>query len=249
MVTAVTNDTGTRRAAVIGAGGGIGAALLARLANDPRYGRIHAFARTGAVAPNPKVVTGTLDLTDDASIAAAARAAGADGPLDLVVVATGLLHDGPDMQPEKDWRALDADRLARAFAINATGPALVAKHFLPLLPRKGRSVFAALSARVGSISDNRRGGWYAYRASKAALNMLLKTLSIELARKRPDAIVLGLQPGTVDTALSKPFQTYVADGKLFTPDFSAGKLLEVIDAAGPEDTGGLFDWSGERIPY
>ncbi|MCP1336373.1 SDR family NAD(P)-dependent oxidoreductase [Futiania mangrovi] len=245
----MTGQTETRSAAVIGAGGGIGAAILALLAEDPRYGRIHAFARTGAIAPHPKVVAGTLDLADEASIAAAARAAGADGPLDLVFVATGLLHDGPDMQPEKDWRALDAERLARAFAVNATGPALVAKHFLPLLPREGRSVFAALSARVGSISDNRRGGWYAYRASKAALNMLLKTLSIELARKRPGGIVLGLQPGTVDTALSKPFQTFVADDKLFTPDFSAEKLLKVIEAARPEDTGGLFDWSGERIPY
>ena len=245
----MSSGTKTRRAAVIGAGGGIGAALLARLADDPRYGYIHAFARSRAIAPHPKVVAGTLDLTDEASIAAAARQARTEGPLDLAIVATGLLHDGPEMQPEKDWRALDADRLARAFAVNATGPALVARHFLPLLPREGRAVFAALSARVGSITDNRKGGWYAYRASKAALNMLLKTLSIELARKRPDGIVLGLQPGTVDTPLSRPFQAHVPPDALFTPDASAQRLLAVIDAARPEDTGGLFDWSGERIPY
>ena len=134
------------------------------------------------------------------------------------------------------------------FAVNAIGPALVAKHFLPLLPRHGRSVFASISARVGSIEDNRLGGWYSYRASKAALNMLLKTYSIELKRRAPSAICVGLHPGTVDTALSKPFQGGVAPGKLFSPTQSAAYLLRVIDGLTPADNGAVFAWDGSQIP-
>ncbi len=168
------------------------------------------------------------------------------GALDLVIVATGVLQ--PDGRPpEKSWRDLDPASLARIFALNASGPALVAKHFLPLLPREGRAVFAALSARVGSIGDNRLGGWYGYRASKAALNMLLRTLAIELARKRPDAVCVGLHPGTVDTALSRPFQRNVPTDKLFTPADSARSLLRVLDKLDPEDSGGCFAWDGQRI--
>jgi NAD(P)-dependent dehydrogenase (short-subunit alcohol dehydrogenase family) len=128
------------------------------------------------------------------------------------------------------------------------GPALVAKHFLPLLPRQGRSVFAALSARVGSIGDNRLGGWHSYRASKAALNMLIKNASIELARTRPDAVIVGLHPGTVDTGLSKPFQRGVAHNKLFTPEYCAERLIAVTDGLTRDDTGHVFAWDGARVP-
>ncbi len=224
------------RAAVIGASGGIGAALAARLAADAAVTEVVALSRSGPEGRR-------IDVTDEASIAAAASAA---GPLDLVIVATGLLHR-PGLSPEKDMRALALGPLVESFTVNAVGPALVAKHFLPLLPREGKAVFAAISARVGSIGDNAVGGWHGYRASKAALNMLLKCLAIEVARKRPGQVVLALQPGTVDTGLSKPFQG--AAKTLTTPDESAAALLAVIDAAEPSWSGGLYDWRGERLPY
>lgn len=229
------------RAVVIGASGGIGGAMAAALRDDPACAEIMGFSRSGR-SPDG-VVVHRLDITDEAAIAAAADTAGES---DLVIVATGLLHDGA-LQPEKDLRALDPARLARSFAVNATGPALVAKHFLPRMPRQRRSVFACLSARVGSISDNAVGGWYGYRASKAALNMLLRNAAIETARRRPDAVILALQPGTVDTALSKPFQG--AARHLFSPEQSAAHLLSVIDRSAPSWSGRLFDWQGEPIAW
>jgi NAD(P)-dependent dehydrogenase (short-subunit alcohol dehydrogenase family) len=224
-------------AVIIGASGGIGAAFADLLENDPQVARVSRLSRA----------TG-LDLADPASITAAAAAL--PTPPHLVIVATGLLHDAaftPPITPERDLRQLSAAALARNFAINATGPALVAQAFVPLFPPKTRSVFAALSARVGSISDNRLGGWHAYRASKAALNQLLRTIAIETARKNPHAMVLGLHPGTVDTDLSKPFQRNVKT--LFTPAHSAAALLGVIDAATPAQSGLLLDWAGAVIPY
>jgi NAD(P)-dependent dehydrogenase (short-subunit alcohol dehydrogenase family) len=229
------------RAAVIGASGGIGGALAAALADDPAFEAVLAFSRSGRAPAG--LSAQPLDLTNEDGIAAAAEAAGA---LDLVIVATGLLHDDA-MAPEKDMRALEAETLLRSYAVNAVGPALVAKHFLPLLPKRGRGVFACLSARVGSIGDNGVGGWYGYRASKAALNMILKNLAIETGRKRRDHVILGLQPGTVDTALSKPFQSSART--LMTPEHSAAHLLSVIDRSRPDWSGGLYDWRGERLPF
>lgn len=165
----------------------------------------------------------------------------------MVIVATGLLHDASGLQPEKTWRALEAGSLERSFRVNSIGPALVAKHCLPLLARDRKSVFAALSARVGSIEDNRLGGWHAYRASKAALNMLIRTLSIELAHRNPTAICVALHPGTVDTALSRPFQRGV--NTLFSPPRAATCLLEVMDDLTSEHSGQLFAWDGQRIPF
>ena len=162
-------------AVVFGAGGGIGRALLARLQADPRFQHVIGFSRSS----DPPI-----DLLDEATLADAARHAAETGRLRLVIDATGFLHDA-EQRPEKSWRELDAGRLARAFALNAIGPALLMKHVLPRLPREGRAVFATLSARVGSIGDNRLGGWYGYRASKAALNQLLRTAAIELKRTHP----------------------------------------------------------------
>jgi NAD(P)-dependent dehydrogenase (short-subunit alcohol dehydrogenase family) len=220
-------------AVVIGTSGGIGAAFADHLEADPEVGCVTRLSRA----------TG-LDLGDPASITAAAAALTA--PPDLVIVATGVLH-GAGLTPERDLRQLSAAAFARAFAINATGPALVAQAFLPLLPKGRKTVFAALSARVGSISDNRLGGWHAYRASKAALNQILRTIAIEQTRKNPDSIVLALHPGTVDTGLSKPFQRNVKT--LFTPPESAAHLLKVIDEATPASSGQLYDWKGEAIPF
>lgn len=159
------------------------------------------------------------------------------------------MSDGPDFQPEKTYKAQDPAGFARAFAINSTGPALIGKHFLPLLPRRERAVFAALSARVGSISDNRLGGWHAYRASKAALNMILRNFAIELGRTHPQAVVAALHPGTVATGLSAPF-TSTRDGqRLFTPEAAAGHLLAVLDGLTPVDSGQAFAWDGQPIPF
>lgn len=231
------------RAAVIGSSGSIGQALARRLADDGVA--VHAFSRAGS-EDDRRLVAGQIDLLDEASIAAAAASLCGDEPLDLMIVATGLLHDAA-LAPEKALRDLDAGKLARYFAVNAIGPALVAKHFVPLLSRSGRPVFAALSARVGSIGDNRLGGWFGYRASKAALNMLIKTIAIEQARVRPNTICVALHPGTVDTALSQPFQRRVADGQLLDPATSAERLLAVIAELRPEDSGCCIGWDGLRI--
>ena len=220
---------------IIGSTGGIGEALTRQLTAQGHT--VTALSRTS---------TPPIDLTDEPTIAAAAAHLAANAPYDLILVATGILQTAT-ISPEKTFRDLTPATLATYFAVNATGPALIAKHFLPLLPKTGRGVFAALSARVGSIGDNRLGGWYGYRASKAALNMLIKTLAIEVARSRPDAIVVALHPGTVDTALSKPFQRGVAPEKLFTADHSAERLLEVLDQLTPEQSGDCFAWDRQRV--
>lgn len=232
-------------AVVIGASGGIGSALVeALLARTD--GVVHAFSRSAGTTSSARVIAGTIDTGDEASIAAAAAAVRDTGAIGTIIVATGLLHSAT-VQPEKTFRSLNANVLAEYFAVNAIGPALVAKHFLPLLPRKERAVFACLSARVGSIGDNRLGGWYGYRASKAALNMLIKTLSIEIARTAPGVICVGLHPGTVETALSAPFRQRITGENLFTPAVSAERLLGVMDALAPEQSGGCFAWDGHLI--
>jgi NAD(P)-dependent dehydrogenase (short-subunit alcohol dehydrogenase family) len=190
-----------------------------------------------------------FDLTDELSIADAAVMIGEGGPLDLVIVATGLLHRADLPMPEKSWRAIDAQAMASQFAINTIGPALIAKHMLPLLRREAPCTFAALSARVGSIGDNSLGGWHGYRASKAALNMLVRNFAIELTARNPHAIAVAIHPGTVATPLSAPFQRGVPPVQLFTPDYSAAQILEVITKLKPSDTGGLFAWNGERLAF
>ncbi len=234
-------------AAVIGASGGIGAGLVDALATDPAVDRIFAVARTNLTDLPAKTQAVHLDLTAESSIEQAAKTCANYGELDIVLVASGLLHAGPDLQPEKTWADLSAESFAQSFAINCTGPALVAKHFLPLLARGRKSVFAALSARVGSIGDNRLGGWYGYRASKAALNMVIRTLAVELKRKNASALCIGLHPGTVDTNLSAPFQSRVPAKQLFTPASSAQRLLSVIALAQPSQSGSLLAWDGTEI--
>jgi NAD(P)-dependent dehydrogenase (short-subunit alcohol dehydrogenase family) len=234
------------QAVIFGASGGIGAALVEAVVASGRYERVWAGSRSGQTAP-AGATPFTFDLTDEASIAAAARQIGAD--VTLAFVATGVLSNGPDFQPEKTYKAQDPAAYARAFAANATGPALIGKHFLPLLPRRERAVFAALSARVGSIGDNRLGGWHAYRASKAALNMILRNFAIELGRSHPQAVVAALHPGTVATDLSAPFTGSGEGRHLFTPQESAAHLLAVIDRLTPAESGQAFAWDGQLIPF
>lgn len=230
-------------AAVFGASGGIGSAFVAELVADPRCAIVRAGSRTGGVQGGDKILPFSFDLADAASLERAARTVGTP---DLVLVATGLLH-AEGMQPEKSLRAIEADAMARAFAINAIGPAMIARHIFGRAPRASRVVFGALSAKVGSISDNRLGGWYSYRASKAALNQLIRTFSVELARTHPQSICVALHPGTVDTPLSKPFQAGVAAEKLFSPQRAAQQLLAVLEGLGPDSSGRLIGWDGREI--
>lgn len=235
------------QALVFGASGGIGRALVAQLAARADITNVHAVSRSGTEAAE-KITPHTADITSEADLAALATALKGTGDLSLVIVATGLLSDANGLQPEKSYRHQSMDAFEQVFRANTFGPALVAKHMLPLMPRKGRAVFAALSARVGSITDNRLGGWHAYRASKAALNMLVRNYAIEQARVNDQFIAVTLHPGTVDTSLSRPFQSNVPDAQLFSPDQSAGYLLNVIEGLGPADTGKSFDWAGQEIP-
>ncbi|MEM8744671.1 MAG: SDR family NAD(P)-dependent oxidoreductase [Pseudomonadota bacterium] len=221
-------------AVVVGSTGGLGSAFAEQLKRDPRCGRVLEFSRSS----DP-----SLDLEDEASIERVC--ASIDGEVHLIIDATGVLHD-QEMQPEKAISSVDPEQIARAFAVNASGPLLLLKHFHRLLPRKGRSVFASVSARVGSIADNRLGGWYGYRASKAALNMFLQTAAIEVARRRPEAICLALHPGTVKTPLSEPF---AGDRDRFEPAQSAEMLLQVIGNAQPTGTASFLAYDGSEIPW
>ena len=236
-------------AVVIGASGGVGHALCERLRADARYAQVLALGR--ATGDATRALDIALDITDEASIEAAAaqisRAVGdRGGALRLVIDATGFLH-GSGFEPEKTWRQIDAAHMAHAFAVNAIGPALLMKHLLPLLPRSGRSVFASLSAKVGSIGDNRLGGWYSYRASKAALNQLVHTAAIELARRQPQAICVSLHPGTVATRLSGPFSK--SGLQVQTPAQCAASVLATIDGLREADSGGFFNHRGEALPW
>lgn len=241
------------KAAVIGTGGAIGKAIAIQLAESLFEGSpseqagentLYTFSRS-ATAPCANATHCALDYDSDTSIK---QAAATVSDLDLVIVTTGILH-GPDLAPEKALRDLDRDQLQQLFTANTIVPALLMKDFLPKLSRRRPATFAALSARVGSLSDNRLGGWYGYRASKTALNMMIKTASIEMTRKNENSVIVGLHPGTVDSPLSQPFQKAVPKEKLFTPTHSAQKLLSVIKALTPKNTGTTLDWAGETIGY
>ena len=224
-------------AIIIGAGGGIGAALVSELTERGGFGGVWPLSRNSAPP---------FDILDEASIAnAALQLAEARIAPRLIIVATGLLHNN-GQGPEKSLRELDPDWILKNFRVNAMGPALIAKHFLPLMPKTGRICFAVLSARVGSISDNRLGGWHSYRASKAALNMFIRNISIEWQRKYPQAIIVGLHPGTVETPMSAPFKGNPATDR-FTPAQAAGQLLNVLEALNPEQSGQLIAYDGALI--
>ena len=234
-------------AVVVGANGALGDAFVRALAADPGVAMVAALSRQ-PVAPGAGVTHHHADVTDEPSVAAAATAvAESCDAVDLVIVATGILHDAR-VRPEKTWRALDADTMADVFRVNTIGPALVAKHFLPLLRPGHKTVFAALSARVGSIADNHLGGWYSYRASKAALNQVIKTMAIELARNNPTAVCIGLHPGTVASGLSQPFQRGVPPDQLRAPATAAGLLLSVVDGLAADASGNVYAWDGQPVP-
>ena len=224
-------------AIVFGATGGIGGALVEVLKTSNGFDRVVGLSR---------VSLPSIDLLDEKSLQRAVDYASELGDLRLVIDATGFLYD-ENQTPEKNLGQLDASNLARAFALNTIGPALIMKHVLPRLPRTGKSVFATLSARVGSISDNRLGGWYSYRASKAALNQIVRSASIELSRRSPEAFCIALHPGTVATRLSAPFTAASLD--VLAPEMAAQSLIKVIDQLPPGASGGFFDWRQQPIPW
>jgi NAD(P)-dependent dehydrogenase (short-subunit alcohol dehydrogenase family) len=207
---------------------------------------VHAGSRRGEGPAGAAIRPFPFDLTDEASIAAAAETMRGDPP-EWVIVATGVLTLQGGTGPERSYKRLDPAAMAEVFALNTIGPALIAKHMLPLMPRGSAFTFAALSARVGSISDNRLGGWHSYRASKAALNMLLKNFALEMARTHPDSVVVGLHPGTVDSALSQPFQSGLPDGQLTAASDAAGNLLGVLTQLTSAQSGRVFDFRGEEV--
>ncbi len=224
--------------AVVLGTGGIGTALRDELLSRGQYAQVLALGRTTEPA---------FDVTDEARIAtAAAHVAAQHLPLRLLVLATGFLH-GDNGQPERSWAHLDSAYLQQVFQVNAVGPALVMKHFLPLLPTTGPCVAGFLSARVGSVGDNALGGWYGYRASKAALNQLVKTAAIELARRNKQAVCVALHPGTVATALSQPFAK--TGLKVRPPAEAARELLAVLAGLNASQSGGFVDHLGHTVPW
>ncbi len=223
------------RALVIGASGGIGAAFAAQLRADSRCASVEALHRNSATR---------IDFTDEQSIAAAAAALAIQSQFHLIIIAAGVLH-GADFMPEKKLGDLNFAQLQQTFQANTFGPALVLRHFAPLLSPE-RSLFVALSAKVGSIEDNRLGGWYSYRASKAALNMLVKTAAIEIKRSNQNAVLVALHPGTVNTGLSKPFKGETL-GR--SADAAASEMLAAIDALTPADSGKFIAYDGAALPW
>jgi len=249
------------QALIIGGSGGIGLAIVQQLLTDARFERVYAtyrdrdraMALLNLAATEPKLTCLPCDPTAEAQIIATVeKIQQQTDRLHLVLNCVGTLHDRdrqPPLSPEKSLRHIDREQLLHYFDINAIPSVVWAKHAQILLKHPDNSVFATISAKVGSIEDNHLGGWYGYRASKAALNMFLKTIAIEFSRTRQNAIVVALHPGTTDTALSQPFQGNVPPGKLFTPQYTAACLLRVIDQLTPQDNGAFFAWNGDQLPW
>jgi NAD(P)-dependent dehydrogenase (short-subunit alcohol dehydrogenase family) len=240
-------------ALVVGAGQGIGLGFVRQLLQSNCVNRIYATYRNPesevlAIA-DPRLCCFPLDMTQESQIAAVIQKIQAETPaLHTVVNCVGILHEGA-MQPEKSLRHLNAEQLLRYFQINSIGAVLLAKHVQPLLKHGDRAILATISAKVGSIGDNQLGGWYGYRASKAALNMFMRTTAIEYKRGCPRAIVITLHPGTTDTQLSKPFQRGVPPEKLFSIERTVQQLLTVLDQLQESDSGEFFSWDGSRLPW
>ena len=249
----------TTIAMITGASRGIGLALAHRLLDEGRADRVYAAARSASESDGLAVLQERhgdalrpvdMDVTDPASLEAASKRIGGETDrLHLLVSCAGILHDEDGVRPEKRLEQVRLESLRSVFDVNAFGPLLVAHAFHSLLAHDERAVLASLSARVGSIGDNRAGGWYGYRASKAAQNMFTRTLAIELKRRAPRCICVALHPGTVDTQLSRPFQRGVPEGKLFAPDRAASQLLTVIDGLSEADSGSFLAWDGSKIPW
>ncbi|GAP98904.1 SDR family NAD(P)-dependent oxidoreductase [Leptolyngbya sp. NIES-2104] len=238
-------------ALIVGASQGIGLEFARQVLE--RVDRVYATYRSPDCElfnlEHPNLVRLPLDITNETQIEQAIAKIKSETPeLHYVINCVGVLHDGT-MQPEKSLRHLNADQLTKYFQINSIGAALLGKHVQPLLKHRDRAILATISAKVGSITDNHIGGWYGYRASKAALNMFMRTTAIEFKRTCPNAIVVTLHPGTTDTRLSKPFQRSVPPEKLFSTERTVRQLLEVLDKLEDSNSGEFFSWDGSKLPF
>ena len=234
-----------KNVAVIGSSGAIGRAFLDAYIQDKNISNIYSISRTKVNSKDERIIHINIDVTDEVSVKAAASKI-EENRLDRLIVATGVLHT-KSFGPEKSIKDIKIENFVKIFSVNTFGPALIGKYFLPLMTKDQKSIVAFLSARVGSISDNKLGGWYAYRASKSALNQIIKNFSIEAKRTNSSGIIIGLQPGTVKSKLSEPFQKNVKKGKLFLPEDSVDSLVKVIENVMQNDSGKIFDWEGEEI--
>ena len=257
MTRTIFSDLQSGQALVIGGNRGIGFGFVQRLLQDERFDQIFATYRTADASANllqlaqhnHRLHCLPMDLTDEAQIAEGIATVQTHAArLHFVINCVGFLHAG-EITPEKALRQLNPDNLMRYFQVNSVGAALHAKHLLPLLNHGEPNIFATISAKIGSIEDNRLGGWYGYRASKAALNMFLKTASIEYSRRSKQTAIVLLHPGTTDTRLSEPFQRGVPPEKLFPVEKTVGLLMNVLDQVTPEDNGSFFSWDGSRLPW
>jgi NAD(P)-dependent dehydrogenase (short-subunit alcohol dehydrogenase family) len=245
-------------ALIVGASQGIGLSFVKKLLPDDRIAKIYATYRQSESAAKllaladehqGRLICLSLEITDEAQIMTTGQKIRADvNKLHLVVNCVGVLHSD-NLQPEKSLRHLNTENLWQYFQVNSIGAVLLAKHLLPLFRHGDRSVLATISAKLGSIGDNQLGGWYGYRASKAALNMFMRTAAIEYARSCPKAVVVTLHPGTTDTGLSRPFQANVSPEKLFSPERTVNQLLAVIEQLQESDNGQFFSWDGSRLPW
>jgi NAD(P)-dependent dehydrogenase (short-subunit alcohol dehydrogenase family) len=240
---------------VVGANQGIGLGFVIHLLQSSRVAQIYATYRQLETAEgllklaDPRLISLQMDATNEAQIATTLVEIGTvTQRLDGVINCVGFLHS-ETQQPEKSVRQIDAEQLLEYFRVNSIPTALLAKQALPLLKRSDRSLFTTISAKIGSIGDNRLGGWYGYRASKAALNMFLKTIAIEYSRKSANTTVVALHPGTTDTRLSQPFQRNVPDHQLFTVERTVTQLWDVICKLETQDSGGFFSWDGTPLPW
>jgi len=242
-------------AVVIGANRGIGLAITQALLANGHLVRLYASYRRADNADallssrDKRLLPCRLDIceTEDIRQLAEQIKRNEDQP-DFVVHCAGILHEAGVM-PEKTLGQCDKDAIGRVFEVNSIGPLMLAKSIIPLMPRRSRAHFTVLSAMVGSISDNRLGGWYAYRASKAALNQFMRTLAIECRRSHPGLCITAIHPGTTDTALSRPFQANVQEGKLYTPQQSAARILGVVFGSTAEQSGQFVNWDGKPISH
>ena len=244
----ISNDT--IDAIVIGGNGGIGNALVKKLSQLNEIGSVYCCSRKKPNGLPSEANWIPFDITSENSIIEASQNIKRQCQnVRLIIIASGILYDKYANMPEKSLKDINADYFFEVFKVNTLGPILTAKHFTSIFEKQNKTIMCILSARVGSIEDNNLGGWYSYRSSKSAVNMMAKSLSIEMKRKNGDSITALIHPGTVDTALSKPFQSSVAKNKLFTTDKAAESILSVIGGWNNESNGGFFAWNGQKIPF
>ncbi|MBR8835403.1 MAG: SDR family NAD(P)-dependent oxidoreductase [Stigonema ocellatum SAG 48.90 = DSM 106950] len=252
------DEINNTNALIVGGSQGIGLGFVQKLLQDTRIAKVYATYRQPESASellalqkehSDRLICLVMDITDESHIVECTQKIGAEvNTLHLVVNCVGLLHEG-NVQPEKSLRQINPEQLLRYFQVNSIGSVLLAKHLLPLLRHRDRSIFASISAKIGSIGDNKLGGWYGYRASKAALNMFMRTVAIEYGRSSPKTLVVMLHPGTTDTRLSRPFQGNVPADKLFSVERTVTQLLAVIEQLQDGDSGQFFSWDGSRLPW